>query len=296
MDYTAPDVPNSDSVGKSQNVIRLKVKDLRPHPKQDEFFARRSEAEDQALADDMSKNGQQHSIHVLTDKRTIIAGNRRHRAATLNGWDEIDAIIRDDLEEAGELAVEEFLINDNFNRRHCSQLERARCAERLVEIEMQQARPDTDRRNGDLRARDVQKRVGELLGIGDRQVRRFLRILDAPAEVQDAYEAGELHIDLAGKVASLGPETQSTIAGEIANGDDPKEVINWYINESSVRQKGPNWRYRKFVDSARNAVDALSGRVGEIQRNAAYIESDIEVLGQTADLIECITDHLGQQQ
>lgn len=56
----------------------------------------------------MKENGQAHPIEILPDN-TIVAGHGRVAAARLNGWPTVKAIVRKDLADAGDLAVERYL-------------------------------------------------------------------------------------------------------------------------------------------------------------------------------------------
>src|SRR5947209_18154020 len=112
-------------------------------------------------------------------------------------WDEIAVWVNDDLAAQGEGAVEQRLIEDNLARRNLDRLDQVRCYRRLVE--MAQDTPHDQRRSHQLgRVRDV---VGSRLGMSGRTLDRYLRVLDAPREVQDAFKAGDISLVAAAKVA-----------------------------------------------------------------------------------------------
>lgn len=268
---------------------RLRVRDLQLHPKYAELFAPRSEAEDRGLAASFLKWGQDDPVDILPDRQTIIVGRGQHAAAEINGWESITVRIRHDLGAAGESAVEAFMISRNLYRRNASQLERVRCAKRLFEIEDAQmsAAPGKRRR---LTARDVQRRVGELLGISDRQVRRLLRVLETPPEVQAAFEAGKLHVDLAGRVASLPRDIQSFIADDIAAGQDPKTVINDYIAQRESK-RGEQWALYKiadFLNRGHSLLDATQAR-GDLAT-----KSEASLLRKAKDVAMRLADRLAE--
>ena len=105
-------------------VVKLRIDLLKPHPSQHAFFSHLPEMQIELLARDMKEHGLQHPIEVLPDY-TIIAGHFRVEAARRNKWSHIAAIIRYDLAARGELAVELYVIRDNYLRRQLSPLERA---------------------------------------------------------------------------------------------------------------------------------------------------------------------------
>src|SRR5262245_10706578 len=115
-------------------VVKWKINKLRDHPRQAELFGDLSEPELVALAEDMKANMLRDPILILPNG-TIICGHQRVRAARLLGWLEIEAVVRTDLEAAGEAAIETLFLSDNLLRRHLSPLARAKCIKELVELE-----------------------------------------------------------------------------------------------------------------------------------------------------------------
>ena len=95
---------STDNESLPREIVQVQLDTLQPHPKQQLAFLGLSDAEDAALRDDMEKHGLQHPVEILPD-RTIIAGHRRVAAAKALGWTKIDAIVRHDLVEQGELAI-----------------------------------------------------------------------------------------------------------------------------------------------------------------------------------------------
>src|SRR6185312_462483 len=154
-----------------RQVIRVKLDQLRPHPRQVALFSDLSDGELEELARDMHTRGQQHAIEVLPDYQ-IVAGHQRVRAALQLGWSQIDVIVRRDLAAAGELATEQHLISDNLMRRQMGRLERARCAYRMMELRAGGSLDDLSdfRRNESLCK--MRESVGRQLGIGEREVAR----------------------------------------------------------------------------------------------------------------------------
>lgn len=277
----------------SREIVKLRLDELKIYPRQDELFPMHLPAEDAALAEDIKENGLQHPIEVLPNQ-TILAGHRRAEAALELGWTEIDAIIRYDLEEKGDRAIQEYVIHDNFHRRQLSRLDRARCTKRLIELETERSQHESFdwQRNGT--NRQIQKRVAALLRISDREVRRILRVLDAPIEVQTAYESGKLDIDLAGRTAGLDEDVQQEIADAIADAitkdEDPRQVVQDYVTENTVQRRGILPFYRKFLENLTTAVDALDGRVEDLDLNPALADDHIVTLKRAATLIDIILE------
>jgi ParB-like chromosome segregation protein Spo0J len=187
----------------TRDVRKWKVKDLKPRPRQAELFPDLPILLLRDLAQDMQARGQQNPLENLPDG-TIVCGHQRKRAAELNGWEEIDVWVNHDLAALGDLAAEQRLIEDNLVGRKLDRLDQVRCYRRLVEMAPQTpADQRRDHQRG--RLRDV---IGDRLGISGRTLERYLRVLDAPVEVQDAFRAGRISLVNASKVAGLPHEVQ----------------------------------------------------------------------------------------
>src|SRR4051812_42820141 len=106
----------------ARSVVRVRIEGLKAHPRQEAIFPGRLRDGIEELAEDMRRRGLQRPIEVLPDG-TVVTGHRRTWAAEVLGWEEIDAVVRDDLAALGEDAVEGWLIEDNLNRRGLSVLE-----------------------------------------------------------------------------------------------------------------------------------------------------------------------------
>jgi ParB/RepB/Spo0J family partition protein len=196
---------------------------LKRHPKQS-LFGDISDPEFEALVADIAKRGLQHPIEILPDG-TIVAGHQRVRALRRLGKKEVDVIVRYDLEQAGSKAVDEHFLLDNLRRRQLSPLGRARCIQRLLDIQA------SDHPFG-LRIPDKEKikaQIGKELGLSGRSVNRYLLVLETPSAVQAAFDRGELTITEAGRVALLPIQDRDEIARRIDAGEVPKKVVTSFL-------------------------------------------------------------------
>ena len=191
-------------------LVEVDLSDLNPHPQQDLLFAPPAPEEITRLADDIERNGLRQAIEVLPDG-TIIRGHSRVLAAKQAGLTTIQAIIREDLEEAGEAAVLRALAEDNLNRRHLSPLEIAKSFAVIQTSSLKDA-------NGDNLARAMsrlQKQIAQQFGISKKTLQRYIRVLDTPLTVQHAVTKGYLSMDIALQIQSLPPKRQTKIGAAI---------------------------------------------------------------------------------
>ena len=193
---------------------------LKDHPRQAEIFGDLPDVEFQALVADIKKNGVRVPPEILPDG-TVILGHQRISAAQQLGWDEIDVIVRHDLEDAGSAAVEELFVNDNLIRRHLTPLAKARCLRRLLELKQ----GGRGGRISGLRLETLKQDVGANLHLSDRSVNRYLLILETPPVVQAAFDRGELQLTVAGRVALLKKDVQQSIAKRIEAGEPAAKVV-----------------------------------------------------------------------
>lgn len=135
-------------------VVKVEIELLQPYPLQSDYFPDTPTVQLRALTKDIEANGLQQPILVTSDD-IIISGHRRVAAAKQLGWKEIDAIVRRDLAD-DEDAADQLFINENFQRRHLSTLQKARCVQHLWELAKK-------RRGG--HGQSVRNFAGHLLGM-----------------------------------------------------------------------------------------------------------------------------------
>jgi ParB family transcriptional regulator, chromosome partitioning protein len=149
------------------------IERIAPHP--DQARTRFDEAEIRALAGTMAARGQLQPIllrkHPTDSNRWIIvAGERRWRAARLNGWSTILAI-----EYEGDPEILSLI--ENLQRVDLTPVEEARGLQRLITDKVW-----------------TQSAAAEALGKSKAEVSAILRILTLPAAVLDAVLTSELEI------------------------------------------------------------------------------------------------------
>lgn len=275
-------------------VVKLKIAALKPHPWQAEAFADVPDEQIDILAQDMLENGQQHPIEVLPDG-TIIAGHCRVEAARRNGWDEIDAIIRHDLAEQGELAVEQYMVKDNFLRRQLSPLQRARSALLLRELAQRRRNEggqlDRYERAVIRESTCLRDEIGGMLGLSGREVSRLLCVLETPPEVQAAFDTGYLSLVLADKIAGLDDVKQKTLAQAICGAEDTTAVAQRFIAEADGKPVAVMPVYRKLLKTVNGAIEVLSDHIDEIEVRDAQVAEHVETLRRAEPLFRQLIDH-----
>jgi ParB family chromosome partitioning protein len=271
-------------VGSKKNTpARWKISKLKEHPRQREMFGDVSDAELNALAEDLRQNGLRQPIEILPDA-TILAGHQRVRAAKQLGWTEIDVLIRYDLAEAGEAAQEEFFVTDNLNRRQLTGLAKARCIRRLVELE--------EGRSADrfcvVGREKLLDRVAERLDLSPRNARRYLLILKAPVAVQEAYDRDEISLTNAGKAALFSREEQAELERRLRSGESVAEVIQELLARRGPKKVKTGDALARLCRSLRAGLDELDGRVEGV--SAAQVAPHLAVFQEAQDLLSTLID------
>lgn len=271
-------------------IRKVKLADLKPHPRQAEFFPAPTSAAILALAEDIEARGLQQPIEILADK-TIVCGHDRVAAVKVLDWDEIDAIIRDDLGEVGDVAVEEHMIRDNFARKQLSPLGRARCAKRLRDLEPQHRNSSAATSHPKPPSGRLRDEIGKSLNLKGREVARLLRLREAPREFQEACEEGKLSLVMVGHVAALRPEVQHAIAKALRNGAKPREIVGAYLRHAKGQEVGLDPVVRRLLAEVAKGVRGFGGRVVECRIDPRHV---VDVLMTVQDGVDLLGDLKGQ--
>ena len=275
---------------KTLSITRVKIADLKPHPRQQHLFAQPATAEIVALAEDMHARGLQHPIEVLLDL-TILCGHSRVLAAHHLGWQEIDAFVRNDFDALNDVEIEKHMIGDNALRRQLRPLERARCAHRLRELFHGGNCAKLDYDSWDdvhIHTRDW---VGAIMHISGRTASRMLAILETPADVQQAYDEGGISMGLASKIANLPQCDQEEIAGEIRRGVDPKTAAHKFF----PRRRKPTADegvYKRLIVALGDAMVAFEDGFADVRAVDVDEEDPVVILRASVSLLESLACHV----
>lgn len=263
--------------------IMVELDKLKPHPLQAEIFSDLADAQLEELADDMDARGLRHAIEITSDY-VIIAGHQRVRAARKLEWTEIEAIIRTDLEDEGRAAIEEHLIADNLHRRQLSKLDIARCVKRLADMYDAEEPPANCNESIDRHVL-MRDRVGAIVGYSGRHIDRLLAILQAPAVVQQAYEAGQLTLAEAAKAGSLHAGHQAEILAKIESGMTVREALAPFLRRLK-HYKSPAATYNKLLTALERATDELAPAVEFVPIRPSEVEAHITTLRRAMELLD----------
>ena len=147
----------------------------------------------QELSASFASKGQLQPIRVRwlenEGKWTIIAGERRWRAAQMAGLATIDCYFHDGGLTPSEILEEQII--ENLQRRSLQPLEEARSFQALIKMNMWK-----------------KKEVASALGIHPAKVSRALKLLKLPTDIQAKIESGELPARTAYEISKLENETQ----------------------------------------------------------------------------------------
>lgn len=267
----------SKSTNHQRRLETRRPQDLIPHPLQNKLLADLGEHEFQTLVDDIERNGQLQAIEITVGD-VIIDGHQRVRAGLTLELNEVSVWVRDDLQD--EEAIEQRFIEANFNRRQMSKLDQARCYRRWKQIE---------RRRDDVKG-DLRDFFGKRFGVSGRTLHRWDRLLDTPIEVQRAWEADELTLAEAGRVADLTADKQTKISNAIRKGGDPKTVIAKYSKPRQTQPKSMGTLVRRYFRSLGSGLDDFNGNEDAVKRTLD--SDDLPLLRRTNKFIVSLIRHI----
>lgn len=160
-------------VGASEQVQLLPIASISPNPQQPRKIFEEDQLED--LATSIKQHGIIQPLIVIAaegvDRYTLIAGERRLRAAKLAGLKDVPAIVR----TASQQEQLEFAIIENVQREDLNPIERARAYQSLAD-------------QFSLTHEDIAQRVGK----SRVTVTNTLRLLNLPVVVQQTLQRGEI--------------------------------------------------------------------------------------------------------
>jgi ParB family transcriptional regulator, chromosome partitioning protein len=182
---TADEPPATGAI--SAGTLTVNISEIRTNP----FQPRRDfdPEEISALADSLRQHGLIQPILVrrAADGFQLIAGERRMRAALEAGWTEVPVQIR----EADDRQMAELAIVENLQRKDLNPLEKASSFEQYLD-----------------RYGCTQEELASRLNIDRSTIANLIRLLELPAEVQDAIRAGRITQGHARALLPLGDERE----------------------------------------------------------------------------------------
>lgn len=213
-----------------QQTHELLLKDIEPNPDQ----PRKNFTEDalETLMESIKNFGIVQPIVVRKKgkKYQIVAGERRYRAASALGLDQVPVIIKDySTEEVTEIALVE-----NLQRQDLDPIEEAFAYQRLM---------DTFKQTQDL----IATRVGRSRS----HVANMMRLLKLPEAIQNDLSVGELTIGQARPLLSLSNEkTQLEVAEKIKEEDLNARQVEALVNSLASTKKSKTNKKPTKKDSA----------------------------------------------
>lgn len=213
-----------------QQTHELPLKDIEPNPDQ----PRKNFTEDalETLMESIKNFGIVQPIVVRKKgkKYQIVAGERRYRAASTLGLDQVPVIIKDySTEEVTEIALVE-----NLQRQDLDPIEEAFAYQRLM---------DTFKQTQDL----IATRVGRSRS----HVANMMRLLKLPEAIQNDLSVGELTIGQARPLLSLSNEkTQLEVAEKIKEEDLNARQVEALVNSLASTKKSKTNKKPTKKDSA----------------------------------------------
>jgi len=131
----------------------------------------------------------------------VVYGNRRRAAAVQLGLERVPCILLD-ADDSHTLIQQ---LTENIQRQDLNDLEKARAFARLREQITADGRPHTEG--------ELDELTGRTVGLAARTVRRYLGLLELPAEVQALIRAGDLSVTQAQHLRRIAnPRTQIELA------------------------------------------------------------------------------------
>lgn len=236
-----------------QRVVNISIHDLKPHPRNSEFFDDLSGEEYEHLRDSISDIGIQAPIIVAADM-TIISGHQRFRAATDLGLQIIPVIIREDLKSDEDILQQ--LIAGNFGRTKNNEAKRRKALAEYVRLRgYKNGEAGRNKINSPEGHRDLLdekltlSQIAQELGISEKSLKRSLSIernlTDSMKELLDSGTIGKaLAADC---ISTMTPEEQEEL-----------------ISQLDVTKKYAKSQIQPYIDKIKNLESARDNAVSQL--------------------------------
>jgi ParB family chromosome partitioning protein len=288
-------MPKKSAAKPTDKHDQWEINRLKPHPKQDQVFTPPSEAEVARLAEDIERNGLQNPIEICRCG-TVVRGHSRLKALTRLGWSKVPVILLDFQPDSQKCL--DYLIEDNVVRRQLSPMEKARCAfAKLGQLEALQSAGASKRIKTQLK-----DRVAKELGMVRRNLDRYLKLLEAPAEVQNAVARQLLSQESAGKIVKL-PEAEKRNVVKLINEHMNRlsagncdqlldEVVRRFLKSKDITRRNHNSAMGKFTRALEAALADFGTDEAVNSLRPHYWGDKLPVVEQAVRLLERIAEQL----
>jgi ParB family chromosome partitioning protein len=237
----------------SENPLTLDITTVRPNP----FQPRQDfdEKEIDSLSESIKKQGLLQPVVVRPAGAgfyELVAGERRWRASRKAGLARIPAVVR----EVDDKRMLELALVENLQRRDLNPMEKARAFRQLMQLNSW-----------------TQEQLADAVALGRPTVANFLRLLEAPLEIQDAVARG---------ILSLG-HARALLA--VAQRGQMLQLLKKAVEEDlSVRA------LEKMVTQNPAAKAAAAGKSGSARREPYILELEQKLMDRVGAKVEILPE------
>jgi ParB family chromosome partitioning protein len=239
-------------VAQADNALELSA--IRPNPYQPRGDF--DEKEIQALSASIQRQGLLQPVVVRKAADgfyQLVAGERRFRAAKLAGLSRIPAVVK----EVDDKRMLEFALVENLQRKDLNPIEKARAFRQLTQLNNW-----------------TQEDLADAVGLGRPTVANFLRLLELPAEVQEAVSRGTISMGHARALLAVpNRATMMQVLRKILEEDLSVRAVEKMVSQRPAPAPAPSSSSRKepyLAELEQRLMDKLGFRV-EIMPEAIVI-------------------------
>jgi hypothetical protein len=234
---------------------------LRPHP---ELLSLLSEPADDlvertALA--LGAGSRPDQLVEATPDGQVIFGYPSVLAARLAGLRQVEVVVREDLNGQEDAAVALAVIDAALDRGGLDKLGVVRCLDRAHQL--RGTTPcDVVR---DYQRGELDEQVAAWLGVSVRNAQRYLRVLETPLEVQQAFAAGKLPLTVAGRIAGLRADDRAELADAIRAGEKPAKAAARFVKAAPNTHARAYTAWRSFHKNLERGLADMAGRFDQVK-------------------------------
>ena len=259
---------------------KFKINELRPHPRNNEFFDDMSGEKWQEFLESIKTSGVIEPI-VVTQDKVIVSGHQRVRACKELGIEEINANskIYDNEDD-----IIKDLLETNIRQRGDIGGSTVKLGRRIKELEriygVRQGRPEKNMNNVHIYS---QEELAHQLGINLRTLQNAKTIANLPQEIQDLVEQG-----------NITPSTASRVISKLSD-EEQAELIESLPVSKKLTQKEVEGYIEKLKEKD-NQIAGYEKKLSKaISNNENFNNEQIKLLNKQLEEVKKEKDNLQKQ-
>jgi hypothetical protein len=245
----------------TRTVALCRADDFTPHPELIALLGEPADDEVCRISQALQAGRRPDLLVEITPQNQVIFGYPAVLASLRAGLHEIEVIVHDNLQGQHDAVVSMAVIDAALEHGGLDKLGVTRCLRRAHQL--RSAIPYETVR--EYQKGDLLDQVTTRLSVSKRNGQRYLRLLDAPQEVQQAYADKKLSLTVAERAAGLSLDKKAELAAAIQGGEEPQKAVARFVKTPTGRHKQAYGAWLAFVKDLQRGLADMDGRFCQVR-------------------------------